>query len=83
MRCGKNEAMQQLALFSLDASNEDPVGQQAIATLQIGRKGDGRGPIAADCYDIGQDLLAFVHARRTSLVSLSLLASLYLLASQG
>ncbi|KIM31489.1 hypothetical protein M408DRAFT_260517 [Serendipita vermifera MAFF 305830] len=74
MKCGKDGTARQLELFSLDPLEEDPVGQQAKATIQIGssapKKSDTRGPIAADCYDVGQDLLAFVHARRSSLVVL-------------
>ena len=72
MRCGNDLVMRQLALFPLDATVEDPVGEEATVTLQVGnnhpRKSDGPGPIAADCYDVGQDLLAFVHLRKSLLV---------------
>lgn len=83
MKCGKDGTARQLELFSLDPLEEDPVGQQAKAMIQIGssapKKSDTRGPIAADCYDVGQDLLAFVHARRSSAYDLDV--SLYSLRS--
>ena len=74
MRCQQDGPTRTLALFSLDATRKDPVGRKARASLQVGsnyaRKSLGLGPVAVECYDVGQDLLAFVHLRRSSLVLL-------------
>jgi hypothetical protein len=80
MRCRQEGPTRSLALFSLDATYEDPVGQNARVKLQVGShrtQRNGKGPISVECYDVGQDLLAFAHVRRSSSVLLSAANSTY------
>lgn len=73
MRCRQEGPTRSLALFPLDATYEDPVGQNARVKLEVGSRHlqkNGKGPIAVECYDVGQDLLAFAHVRRSSSVLL-------------
>lgn len=67
MCCDQQSRARRMKLYTLDAATPDPVSQEPVSSLKVGgdlsRNKDSLGPISVECYDAGQDLLAFVHFR--------------------
>lgn len=67
MCCDQQSRTRKMELFTLNPANEDPVSPTPLCVLAnqdfSGLK-DSLGPVGVECYDAGQDLLAFVHTRK-------------------
>jgi hypothetical protein len=70
MCCSQENGIRKMNLYSLECSTRDPMAETPSATLELSEVfNSGRLPSAGvECYDSGQDLLAFVHVREKGLV---------------